>query len=94
MIIREILTLKGGETYSTTPEKHVTEAIQQMVERNIGSLIVLDEAIEVSPDDALLLLFAAKTCVNHLCSRYGRWAISCLYENTPKYFHRYFAKKL
>ena len=44
MIIREILTLKGGETYSTTPEKHVTEAIQQMVERNIGSLIVLDEA--------------------------------------------------
>lgn len=44
MIVREILAFKGGETFSITPEKPVTEAIQQMVERNIGSLIVLDSA--------------------------------------------------
>ena len=44
MIIRDILTIKGGETYSITPEKPVTEAIHQMVERDIGSLVVLDMA--------------------------------------------------
>lgn len=44
MIIREILAFKGGATYSTSPEKPVAEAIQQMVERSIGSLIVLDDA--------------------------------------------------
>lgn len=44
MIIREILAFKGGTTFSTSPEKPVMEAIQQMVERSIGSLIVLDDA--------------------------------------------------
>ncbi|MBT9613051.1 MAG: CBS domain-containing protein [Burkholderiales bacterium] len=43
MIIREILAFKGGATFSTSPEKPVVEAIQQMVERSIGSLIVLDD---------------------------------------------------
>ena len=44
MVIREILALKGGATFSTAPEKPLAEAIQQMVERSIGSLIVLDDA--------------------------------------------------
>ena len=44
MIIREILAFKDGATFSTPPDTPVAEAIQQMVERSIGSLIVLDEA--------------------------------------------------
>ena len=44
MIIREILAFKGGDTFSTSPDQSVAVAIQQMAERNIGSLIVLDEA--------------------------------------------------
>lgn len=44
MIIRDILALKGGETYSISPEEPVAQAIQHMVERNIGSLIVSDVA--------------------------------------------------
>ena len=42
MIIRDILAIKGGETFSISPEILVTEAIHQMVDRNIGSLVVLD----------------------------------------------------
>ncbi len=42
MIIRDILAIKGGETFSISPEIPVTEAIHQMVDRNIGSLVVLD----------------------------------------------------
>lgn len=44
MIVREILAFKGGATFSTSPETPVMEAIKQMAERSIGSLIVLDEA--------------------------------------------------
>lgn len=42
MITRDILAIKGGETFSVSPEIAVTEAIHQMVDRNIGSLVVLD----------------------------------------------------
>lgn len=42
MNARDVLAVKGGEIYSVSPDKPVTEAINQMVDRNIGSLVVLD----------------------------------------------------
>lgn len=45
MFAREILAVKdGGEVFSTSPEMLVPAAIEMMVQRNIGSLLVLDSA--------------------------------------------------
>ena len=45
MFAREILAVKeGGEIFSTSPDNPVPAAIEMMVQRNIGSLLVLDSA--------------------------------------------------
>jgi len=41
MIVSEILKLKGGTLFTTTPETPLVEAIAAMAERDIGSLIVM-----------------------------------------------------
>jgi CBS domain-containing protein len=41
MIVSEILQLKGGTLFSTTPETPLVEAIGAMAERDIGSLVVM-----------------------------------------------------
>lgn len=40
MIIRDILALKGGEIYTISPDRPVAEAVNLIVKRGIGSLIV------------------------------------------------------
>ena len=41
MIVSEILQLKGGTLFTTTPEARLVEAIGAMAERDIGSLVVM-----------------------------------------------------
>ena len=48
MLLRDVLAVKGGEIFSVAPEALVTEAIGMMVSRNIGSLVVFDEAGRVA----------------------------------------------
>lgn len=48
MLVRDVLAVKAGEIFSVAPEVLVTEAIGMMVSRNIGSLVVLDEAGKVA----------------------------------------------
>lgn len=40
MIVRDILTVKGGDIYSTTPSESLGHAVRLMVENDIGSLVV------------------------------------------------------
>ncbi len=42
MIIRDILNMKGGQIFSIAPDGRVADAVRLMVERDIGSLVVLD----------------------------------------------------
>lgn len=44
MNVRDVLAVKSGEIYSISPTSLVTEAVSLMVERNIGSLVVLNAA--------------------------------------------------
>lgn len=40
MIVRDILTVKGGDIYSITPSQSLGDAVRLMVENDIGSLVV------------------------------------------------------
>ncbi len=40
MQLHDILTVKGSTTLTTFPEASLAEAVRQMVEHNIGSLLV------------------------------------------------------
>jgi len=48
MLLRDVLAVKAGEIFSVAPDALVTEAIGMMVSRNIGSLVVIDEAGRVA----------------------------------------------
>lgn len=42
MFVREVLSVKGGsEIYAIEPEAPVSEAVKRMVEKDIGSLVVM-----------------------------------------------------
>lgn len=42
MLIREVLTIKGqGETYSVAPDAFIAEAVNKLVQHDIGSLVVM-----------------------------------------------------
>jgi CBS domain-containing protein len=40
--VRDILRIKGGDVWSTTPDSTVYEALKSMAEKNVGALVVLD----------------------------------------------------
>lgn len=42
MLIRDILNLKGGTIYSIESSSRLTQAVSVMVERDIGSLVVME----------------------------------------------------
>lgn len=42
MIVRDILTIKGGDIYSIWPSQPLSEAVRLMVEHDIGSLVIKD----------------------------------------------------
>lgn len=42
MIVRDILTIKGGDIYSARPTQSLSDAVRLMVEHDIGSLVVKD----------------------------------------------------
>jgi len=43
MQVREILRVKGGALYTTTPEQSLSAVIDAMAELDVGSLVVMDE---------------------------------------------------
>ncbi len=42
MIIRDILSMKGGAIFSMAPDGKVSAAVGMMVKNDIGSLVVID----------------------------------------------------
>ena len=42
MVIRDILSLKGGAIFSIEPSGRLSDAVALMVEQDIGSLVVMD----------------------------------------------------
>lgn len=42
MLVSEILRIKGNTLFTTTPDGGVLDAVKVMVERDIGSLVVMD----------------------------------------------------
>lgn len=40
--VRSLLKKKGAEVFSTTPDATVFDAIQQMIQHNVGALLVLE----------------------------------------------------
>jgi CBS domain-containing protein len=42
MIVSDILANKGGSLFHITPQKTMAEAVALMVERNIGSVLVME----------------------------------------------------
>ncbi len=43
MLVREILRVKGGALYTTTPGEKLSAVIDAMAELDVGSLVVMDE---------------------------------------------------
>ncbi|MFV5214177.1 CBS domain-containing protein [Azonexus caeni] len=43
MLVREILRVKGGALYTTTPGQKLPAVIDAMAELDVGSLVVMDE---------------------------------------------------
>lgn len=41
-IVKDILRVKGSNVYSTTPDTTVYDALEQMAEKNVGALLVLE----------------------------------------------------
>ena len=42
MTIRDILQVKGSDVYTTTPQTTLDQVVEMMVDRNCGSLVVVD----------------------------------------------------
>ena len=45
MKVTDILRLKGGTLYTVHPDDPLTEAVQTMAEKDIGSLVVMEHAL-------------------------------------------------
>ena len=63
MIIRDILDMKGGAIHAIAPDRPVSEAVHEMVRRNIGSLLVMEGDTLlgiITPHDVLRALDACR----------------------------------
>ena len=47
MKVSDILRVKGGTLYTTTPEDSLADAAQLMAEKDIGSLVVISHGLVV-----------------------------------------------
>lgn len=47
MNVSDILRIKGGTLFTASPEDLLMDALTQMVERDIGSLVVMDQGVMV-----------------------------------------------
>lgn len=69
MRIRDILRRKGGDVVTIRPDRSVLEAIRLLVERNIGSLVVVaDDVVQgiITERDVLRLTARRPDDFNHL----------------------------
>ena len=48
MTIRDILQVKGSDVYTTTPQATLDVVVEMMVNRNCGSLVVVDRPDSLS----------------------------------------------
>jgi CBS domain-containing protein len=69
MQLHDILTVKGSTTLTTFPEASLAEAVRQMVEHNVGSMLVCqrhptlgERLVGIVTERDLLRCFAAGRC--------------------------------
>jgi len=69
MRLQDILAVKGTAVYTTSPEVSLAEVVRQMVEHNVGSMVVCQRDVELGErligivtERDLLRCFAAGKC--------------------------------
>src|SRR5208337_5644405 len=80
MLVRDVLGAKGSELFTIDPEATVQEAIAKMVQKNIGSLPVVDH------DGRLIGLFAERDVLRIIHNRgegFSRMRISEVMTRDP-----------
>ncbi|MBV8487926.1 MAG: CBS domain-containing protein [Planctomycetaceae bacterium] len=81
MLVRDVLHSKGGELFTIDPQATVQEAIAKMVQKNIGSLPVVDD------DGRLIGLFAERDVLKTFHNRgdnCGRLPLSQVMIRNPQ----------
>jgi len=58
--VQQLLSQKGTQVWSVSPEQSVYEATAQLSERNVGALIVLDD------EERLVGIFSERDCVRRV----------------------------
>jgi len=79
MLVSEILRIKGNTLFTTTPEGAALDAVKVMVERDIGSLVVMDHG-------RLAGLLTFREVLAALCKgggTLGSVKVSEIYEKDP-----------
>ena len=79
MLVSEILRIKGNTLFTTTPDGAVLDAVKVMVERDIGSLVVMDHG-------RLAGLLTFREVLAALCKgggTLGSVKVSEIYEKDP-----------
>ena len=75
MKLQEILTVKGTTVYTTPPEAKLAEVVREMVERNIGSMLVCRRDVTqgevpigiLTERDVLRFCAAGRTDLSQVC---------------------------
>jgi len=79
MLVSEILRIKGNTLFTTTPDGSALDAVKVMVERDIGSLVVMDHG-------RLAGLLSFREVLAALCTgggTLGSIKVSEIYEQDP-----------
>jgi CBS domain-containing protein len=57
--VQQLLSQKGAQVWSVSPEQSIYEATSQLAQKNVGALIVLD-------DERLVGIFSERDCVRRV----------------------------